>query len=195
MDFVELDLLGAHLVGLDPIEDARGANARVWCRREFERAGLVGSLAQVNLIVNRHAGTIRGFHYQAPPRAEAKLFRVTRGRIVDVIVDLRPESDTFGEWTSVELAAGDPWLLFVPERFGQAFQTLDDDTELMYFVSEFYTPDSGRGFRHDDPALGVSWPLPATTVSEKDASWPDLDLARVADELRPADVPTIGVDR
>lgn len=192
MRFVELALSGAHLVALEPVADGRGLNARVWCRREFADAGLVSSIAQINLIVNRQAGTIRGFHYQAPPHAEAKFFRVTRGRILDVIVDLRPESPTFGRWTSVELAAGDPWMLFVPERFGQGFQTLEDDTELMYLVSEFYTPDSGRGFRFDDPALGVPWPLPAASVSEKDASWPDLDLARVADELRTAEVPTMG---
>lgn len=180
MRFDELELPGAYLVELEPIRDHRGFNARAWCEREFAEMGLETRVAQVNVIRNRERGTLRGFHYQAPPRAETKLFRVTRGAIFDVIVDLRPESPTFGEWTSVELRAQDYRMLYVPERFAQAFQTLEPDTELTYQVSEFYAPEYGRGIRYDDPAFDIPWPLPVTEISEQDESWPDFDEQEVA---------------
>jgi dTDP-4-dehydrorhamnose 3,5-epimerase len=172
MRFVELPLAGAYVVELEPIYDHRGLNARVWCAREFAEHGLSDRPAQGNIIVNSARGTLRGFHYQAPPMAETKLFRVTRGGIYDVIVDLRPESPTYRRWHSVELWAGDHRMLYVPERFGQAFQTLADDTELTYQVSAFYSPEHGRGFRYDDAAFAVEWPLEVTAISEQDASWP-----------------------
>lgn len=173
MRFTPLPLEGAFLVELEQIVDHRGFNARAWCAREFEEQGLSTRVVQTNVILNRRRGTLRGFHYQVPPKAETKLFRVTRGGIYDVIVDLRRESPTYKRWTSVELWASDYRMLYVPEGFGQAFQTLVDDTELTYQVSEFYSPEHGTGFRYDDPTFGVTWPLHVTEISEQDASWPD----------------------
>jgi dTDP-4-dehydrorhamnose 3,5-epimerase len=173
MKFIPLPLEGAFVIELEPIADHRGFNARSWCAREFAEHGLVARVAQTNVIANRRRGTLRGFHYQVPPRAETKLFRVTRGGIYDVIVDLRRESPTYRQWTSVELWAQDYRMLYVPEGFGQAFQTLVEDTELTYQVSEFYSPEHGHGFRYDDPAFAVTWPLEVTEISEQDLSWPD----------------------
>jgi dTDP-4-dehydrorhamnose 3,5-epimerase len=173
MNFTPLPLDGAFLIELEQIVDHRGFNARSWCAREFGEHGLSTRVAQTNVIMNRRRGTLRGFHYQLPPKAETKLFRVTRGGIYDVIVDLRPASPTFRRWTSVELWATEYRMLYVPEGFGQAFQTLVDDTELTYQVSEFYSPEHGHGFRYDDPAFGVTWPLPVAEISEQDATWPD----------------------
>jgi dTDP-4-dehydrorhamnose 3,5-epimerase len=172
MRFHPLPLAGAFVIELEPVVDHRGFNARSWCAREFRAHGLETRVVQTNVIVNRRRGTLRGFHYQAPPRAETKLFRVTRGGIYDVIVDLRRESSTYRRWTAVELRAADYRMLYVPEGFGQAFQTLEDGTELTYQVSEFYSPEHGRGFRYDDPAFAIGWPLEVTEISEQDLSWP-----------------------
>lgn len=175
MIFKPLPLDGAYLVEQERYTDARGFNARVWCEREFREAGLPTDLNQINVISNAVRGTLRGLHFQHAPFAETKLFRVTRGAMYDVIVDLRPTSDTFLQWTSVELNAADGTMLFVPAGFGQGFQTLQDDTELTYQVSAPYTPDYGDGFRHDDPLFNIEWPLPPTVISEKDAGWPDFN--------------------
>jgi dTDP-4-dehydrorhamnose 3,5-epimerase len=173
MKFTPLPLDGAYVIELERIVDHRGFNARSWCQREFAEHGLVTRVAQTNVIGNGRRGTLRGFHYQEAPRAETKLFRVTRGGIYDVIIDLRRDSPTYRDWTSVELWADQYHLLYVPEGFGQAFQTLVDDTELTYQVSEFYSPEYGRGFRYDDPAFSVTWPLEVTEISQQDLSWPD----------------------
>lgn len=180
MRFTPLPLAGAHLIDLEPIVDHRGANTRAWCAREFAEHGLPDVVAQVNLITNAISGTLRGLHWQTPPAAEAKLFRVVRGAIHDVIIDLRPESPTYRGWTSVELRADRPQLLMVPERFAQGFQTLEDDTELTYQVTAPHTPASGSGMRHDDPGFDLDWPLPVTAISEADRSWPDF-----ADHMAP----------
>lgn len=173
MRFHPLPLAGAYRLELLPVADHRGLNARLFCEREFEAHGLESRFVQTNLIVNGPRGTLRGFHYQVPPHAEAKLFRVTRGAIFDVIIDLRPGSPSRGQWTSLELRAGEPSLLYVPPGFAQGFQTLEDDTELTYQVSAFYAPDAGRGIRYDDPAFEIPWPLPVAAISDKDRSWPD----------------------
>ena len=183
MRFEPLPLAGAHLVELDEIRDERGLNARLFCEREFAEHGLVDRMVQTNLIVNARRGTLRGFHFQVHPHREAKLFRVVRGAMFDVIIDLRPASPTFGEWTGVRLEAGAPRLLYVPEGFGQGFLTLEDDTELIYQVSSFYTPEAGRGIRWNDPAFAVDWPIGIEVVSDKDASWPDFDLDAHARDL------------
>jgi dTDP-4-dehydrorhamnose 3,5-epimerase len=168
----------AYLVELELQEDDRGYNARAWCQRELEEHGLNARIAQVNALYNRRRGTLRGMHYQAQPHAEAKLFRVVRGSIHDVIVDVRPDSPTYGRSEAFRLAAGDHQMLYVPECCGQGFQTLEDDTELVYTTSAFYAPDHERGFRHDDPAFGLFWPLPVAVISEKDRSWPDYEPCR-----------------
>lgn len=184
MKFTELALPGAHVIDLEPHEDDRGLNARVWCATEAREAGLDPHVEQVNVIRNEVAGTLRGMHYQAAPHTETKLFRVTRGAMHDVIVDLRPDSPTYLQWTSVELRADVDRLLYVPRGFGQGFQTLVDDTEVMYLVSAPYVPDAGRGFRHDDPAFDLDWPLPVTAISDRDTGFADFDADLHAADLR-----------
>lgn len=127
---------------------------------------------QCNLSFNHRAGTLRGMHYQAPPATETKLVRCVRGAIFDVIVDLRPNSPTFLQHVGVELTAENRRALYVPELFAHGYQTLTDDTEVLYMVGEFYTPGAERGLRYDDPALGIAWPLPVSAISEKDLAWP-----------------------
>jgi dTDP-4-dehydrorhamnose 3,5-epimerase len=172
--FLETSIPGAYLIDLELREDDRGYNARTWCQREFEEHGLTARIAQANALYNRRRGTLRGMHYQAPPHAEAKVFHVIRGAIHDVIVDLRPGSETYGRSESFRLAAERPRMLYVPESFGQGFQTLEDHTELVYYTSAFHAPEFERGFRYDDPAFKLAWPLPVEVISEKDRSWPDL---------------------
>lgn len=172
MRFENLPLRDARLVHLEPYEDARGSNTRLWCAEEFRAAGIENTPVQLNLIRNRLAGTIRGMHWQAPPWQESKLFRVLRGALHDVIVDLRPDSPTFMEQTSVELSAEREVLLFVPAGFAQGFQTLVGDTEVAYQVTKPYTEGAGRGARFDDPVLAISWPLAVTAISDKDLAWP-----------------------
>jgi len=176
--FHETPLPGAYVLELEKIEDERGHNARTWCRSEFEEVGLTACVEQANTIYNRHEGTLRGMHWQAPPRAESKFFRVISGAIHDVIIDLRPGSETYGRWTSFRLSADEPLLLYVPEQFAQGFQTLEDDTELTYQVSAPYSPEHGRGLRYDDPAFDLDWPLPVSAISEKDLGWPDFAPAQ-----------------
>lgn len=173
MIFHPTSLPGAYVVELEPVADERGHNARTWCRREFEEMGLTAHVEQANTIYNPRQGTLRGMHYQVPPAAESKLFRVIRGAVHDVIIDLRPGSETYGEWESFLLSAAEPRLLYVPECFAQGFQTLEDHTEITYQVSAAYSPELGRGLRYDDPAFDLDWPLPVEVLSEKDRSWPD----------------------
>jgi dTDP-4-dehydrorhamnose 3,5-epimerase len=174
MIFSETPLHGAYVVEMERIEDERGYYARTWCEREFEEAGIPESRPrQTNTMLNERKGTLRGMHWQADPQAENKLFRVTRGAIHDVIVDLRPGSETYGHWFSLELSADLPRLLYVPGNFAQGYQTLEDHTEVTYQTSAFYSPEHGRGFRYDDPAFALDWPLPVSVITEKDRSWPD----------------------
>jgi dTDP-4-dehydrorhamnose 3,5-epimerase len=170
-------LPGAHVVELERIEDERGWFARTYDADSLRAAGIDPTNVQSSVSFNTRAGTLRGMHFQEPPHAEDKLVRCTRGAIYDVIVDLRPESPTYLRWESVELRAGEHRMLFVPERFGQAFLTLEDDTEVTYQVSAPYTPDSADGIRYDDPALAIEWPMKVRVISEKDRGWPDFDPA------------------
>ena len=172
MIFTETPLAGAFVLELEPRADERGYFARTYCAHEFEEHGLTPAVAQCNLSFNSKAGTVRGMHYQLPPAAEAKLVRCTRGRIVDVIVDLRPDSPTHLQHFQVELSDDNHVALYVPELFAHGYQALTDGAEVMYQVSEFYTPGAEQGYRPDDPALGIAWPMEITVVSEKDASWP-----------------------
>lgn len=173
MKFGETPLAGAFVIDIEPIEDARGFFARAWCRRELEAHGLNPSLAQANLSFNRRKGTLRGMHWQEPPHAESKLVRCTRGAIFDVAVDLRPGSVTYLQWFGAELSADNHRMLLVPEGFAHGFQTLADDTEVFYQVSEFYAPQAERGARYNDPSFNIQWPLGVAVVSDKDAAWPD----------------------
>jgi dTDP-4-dehydrorhamnose 3,5-epimerase len=173
MNFAETELKGAYLVSLQKIEDERGFFARAWCQHEFEEHGLKTNLAQANVSFSKQQGTLRGLHFQRAPYQEAKLIRCTRGSIYDVIVDLRPESPTFKRWFGVELKAGDYKMLYVPEGFAQGLLTLEDNTEIMYPTTEFYTPEAESGVRFDDPAFAIVWPQAVKIVSDKDRSWPD----------------------
>lgn len=172
MIFRELELAGAFLIEPERHEDERGFFARTFCRREFEAHGLDPFVAQANLSYNRARGTLRGMHYQAPPSEEAKTVRCVRGAIHDVIVDLRPDSATFARHAAVELSAADRRALYVPPGFAHGFQTLEPETEVSYLMSAFYAPEHGRGFRHDDPEIGIRWPLPVSVISAKDRDLP-----------------------
>lgn len=174
MRFIPTDLEGAFIVELHKIQDERGSFARAFCANEFSSQGLTANLVQANTAVSRHKGTLRGMHYQASPHAEAKLVRCIRGAAFDVMIDLRPESPTYCRWFGLELSAGGDRMLYVPEGFAHGYQTLEDDTELYYLVSEYYTPEAERGVRWNDPRFNISWPLTSGLhLSEKDQNWPD----------------------
>ena len=175
MIFEETKLEGAFIIEMQRLEDERGFFARAFCQKEFRDHGLNPTIAQGNVAFNHQEGTLRGMHFQYPPAAETKLVRCTRGSILDIIVDLRPESPTFLHHVSVELSASNGRALYVPERFAHGYQTLEDATETSYLVGEFYTPGSEGGLMYDDARLGLSWPLPPTVMSEKDRSWKPLD--------------------
>ena len=177
MKFTETALPGAFVIDLERRVDDRGYFARAFCQREFLEHGLEPVIAQANVAFNRRRGTLRGMHFQYPPAAETKLVRCTRGAIVDIIVDLRPESPTYLNHFAVELTAENGRSLFVPGRFAHGYQALEDGTETSYLVGEFYAPEFEGGLRHDDPRLGLAWPLPAGEMTEKDRSWPLLDDA------------------
>lgn len=171
MIFEETTLKDAFIIKLEEFGDERGFFARAWCQKEFEKQGLENRIAQANLSFNLRKGTLRGMHYQVSPYEETKLVRCFRGAIYDVIVDLRPSSPTYGQWIGVELTAQNRWALFVPRGFAHGFQTLEDETEVFYQVSEFYTPGAERGARYNDPTFAIEWPLPVSVISDKDATW------------------------
>lgn len=174
MIFTETKLSGAFVIDIEHREDNRGFFARAFCQHEFEEHGLRPTIAQANIAFNRRRGTMRGMHFQFPPAAETKLVRCTLGAILDIIVDLRPESPTYLEHVAVELTADNHRALYVPERFAHGYQVLEDGTETSYQVGEFYAPGHEGGLRFDDPRLALSWPLPVTEISEKDRGWPPL---------------------
>jgi dTDP-4-dehydrorhamnose 3,5-epimerase len=175
MIFTETALAGAFIIDIEPRGDSRGFFARAFCQHEFEEHGLKPTIAQANLAYNATRGTLRGMHFQYPPAAETKLVRATRGAILDIIVDLRPESPTYLEHIAVELTADNHRALYVPERFAHGYQVLEDQTETSYQVGEFYAPEHEGGLRYDDPRLGLTWPLPVGEMSVKDAGWRLLD--------------------
>jgi dTDP-4-dehydrorhamnose 3,5-epimerase len=176
--FEETKLKGAFVVHLEPREDERGFFSRAFCQNEFAEHGLKTSIAQANISWNHQAGTLRGMHFQYPPAAETKFIRCTQGALFDVIIDLRPESETFGQHIGVELSAANHVALYVPERFGHGFMTLVDGTEAMYQVGEFYTPGKEGGLRFDDPTLGIDWPMAPRVISTKDEQWSSFDEQR-----------------
>ncbi len=178
MIFTETKLHGAFVIEPELIEDERGFFARTWSQTEFVQHGLNPRVVQTNLSFNQRRGTLRGMHFQAKPHEEAKVVRCTAGSIADVIVDLRPESPTFRQWIKVELSANNRLMLYVPESFAHGFQTLEDDTEVAYQISEYYHPESARGVRWDDPVFGVDWPLEISVISERDRSHPFIDAAK-----------------
>jgi len=176
MIFKETSLKGAFVIEPECRQDERGFFARTWCEREFTAAGLPLQWVQCNISFSRQRGTLRGMHYQAAPYEEAKLVRCTMGAIYDVIIDLRAELPTFRQWLAVELAADNRRLLFIPKGFAHGFQTLADETEVFYQMSQFYAPEYTRGVRWDDPAFKVSWPAGTRLISERDRGFPDFLL-------------------
>ncbi|MBV8333895.1 MAG: dTDP-4-dehydrorhamnose 3,5-epimerase [Alphaproteobacteria bacterium] len=171
MMFTATLLEGAWLIELDRREDERGFFARIWCRRELAAQGLDAEIAQQSLSYNRHRGTVRGLHFQRPPHEETKIVRCTCGGIFDVMVDLRRWSPTYLRWQGFELTAENRKALYVPKGFAHGFQTLADNSEVMYQMSEFYASEAAGGYRFDDAAFGIIWPLPVTVISERDLGW------------------------
>jgi dTDP-4-dehydrorhamnose 3,5-epimerase len=186
VNFVQTPLAGAFLIELEPAEDERGFFARVFCEEEFAAHGLDSRCAQASICQNNRRGTVRGMHLQLPPVAEAKLVRCIRGAIHDVIVDLRPGSPTFLQNYAAELSRENHLALYVPPMFAHGYQVLEDDTELYYQMSERYAPGRERGFRFDDPKVGISWPLSVSVISPKDRSLP-LVGAQLLEELEQAE--------
>lgn len=171
MIFAETELPGAFRIDLARLDDERGFFARSFCQQEFIEHGLDPCVAQCNVSFNHFKGTLRGMHFQLPPHAEAKLVRCTCGALYDVIVDLRPTSRTYLHWAATELTAGNRTGLYIPKGFAHGFQTLVDNTEIFYQMSEFYAPGSSGGVRWDDPVFEISWPIPVNMISPRDANY------------------------
>lgn len=172
MQFHRTPLEGLMVIELDPRSDDRGSFARIFCVDELAAAGLDPAIVQANMATTTLTGTVRGLHFQREPFGEAKLIRAVSGSVFDVAVDVRPESDTYGQWYGTELSAENGRAMFVPPGFAHGYQALADNSTVIYFVSERYNAESEDGRRWDDPSFGITWPIDATVVSEKDRSWP-----------------------
>jgi dTDP-4-dehydrorhamnose 3,5-epimerase len=175
MIFVETGLKGAFIIEPQRLEDERGFFARTWCQREFESHGLSSRLLQCSVSFNARRGTLRGMHFQRAPHEEARLIRCTMGAIYDVIIDLRPESSTFKEHVAVELTAHNHLMVYAPEGFAHGFITLADNSEILYQMSEFYSPGHAGGVRWNDPAFAIQWPIEVQVMADKDRNLPDFD--------------------
>lgn len=174
MKFIPADLDGAYMIELEPHRDERGSFARIWCRDEFIEHGLDPELSQCSISSNPHSNTLRGLHFQRAPYEETKLVRCIRGAIFDVIVDLRPGSPTRGSWTGMTLDSRDGRALYIPKGLAHGFQTLTNDTDVLYMISAPYVPEAAVGVRWDDPAFGIEWPEAAERIiSERDLAWPE----------------------
>ncbi len=175
MRFYETKLPGAWLIEPEPLKDNRGHFMRTFCAREFADHGLDAAFPQHSLSFTKAKGSIRGMHFQRAPHTEVKLVSCAKGALWDVIIDLRADSPTHGEWQGFELSAENAHHLYVPAGFAHGFQTLTDDVEARYLISQFYVPGASSGVRYDDPAFAIPWPLPLASISEKDGAWPDYD--------------------
>lgn len=177
MIFEPTPIAGAYLVKAEPHTDERGFFTRLWCREEFARHGLPDDMVQSSLSYSRRAGTLRGMHFTWAPSQEAKLVRCSRGRVFDVILDLRPDSESFLQHYERELDAPSHDAVYVPPGVAHGHQTLEDHCELFYMMTEAYRPELAAGVRYDDPAFGLRWPLPVTEIAERDRCYPDFDAA------------------
>lgn len=178
MIFTETKLKGAFIIEPERVEDERGFFARTWCLKEFEAHNLNYRLFQTNISFNKKKGILRGMHYQIAPYEETKLVRCTSGAIFDVIIDLRLDSPTYKQWLGVELTSENYKMLYVPENFAHGFQTLQDNTEVTYQVTQFYSPESERGIRYDDPTFGINWKIDVQVISDKDKNCQDYELLK-----------------
>ncbi len=172
MIFKKTDLKDAYLIELEKLGDERGFFARSYCKKEFQEQGIDHAIVQSNISYNKFRHTLRGMHYQAEPHGEAKLIRCSKGGIYDVIIDVCPDSPTFKRWISIELNEENGRMLYVPKGFAHGFLTLENDTEVIYEVSEYYTPGAEEGIMYDDPVFDIPWPAEAEVISEKDQQWP-----------------------
>lgn len=175
MKFRAIEVPGAYLVRIERLQDERGFFARTFCEQEFRSAGLNPRVSQASISYNAAQGTLRGLHYQAAPHAETKIVRCTRGAIWDVVVDVRPHSSTYLQWTGVTLSADGDEMLYIPEGVAHGFLTLEPDTEIHYQMSVPYSAENGRGIRWNDPALGIDWPVAPRLMSNRDRGYPDLE--------------------
>ena len=175
MIFTETKLKGAFVIEINKIGDERGFFGRQWCQNEMTKMGLKSAIAQVNTSLNKEKGTLRGLHYQKHPFQESKLIRCIRGSIFDVIVDLRPDSETFKQWFGIELTQDNYNMLYAPDNFAHGFLTLEDNSEILYLVSQFYHPEAEAGIRWNDPQFSILWPESVELISEKDKNRPDFD--------------------
>jgi dTDP-4-dehydrorhamnose 3,5-epimerase len=186
MIFNELPVSDTWLIDIEPIVDDRGFFGRAWCVREFAARGLVAKSAQTSLAYSQRAGTLRGIHFQAAPHEEAKLIRCVRGAAYVVALDLRTVSPTFLRWVAVELSAANRRSLYVPPSCAQGYQTLADDTEMFYQMSEAYVADAARGIRYNDPTFRINWPMAVTVISDADRCRPDYAFVRSSHSLKNA---------
>ncbi|WPC41057.1 dTDP-4-dehydrorhamnose 3,5-epimerase [Clostridium sp. JS66] len=176
MIFAETKLKGAYSIEIETIRDERGFFARSWCKEEFEKYNLDSNLVQCNISFNKKKGTLRGMHYQREPYSEVKVVRCTRGAIYDVIIDLRESSPTFKKWFSIELTEENRKMIYIPKGFAHGFQTLFDNTEVFYQMSEFYNSEFASGVRYNDKIFDINWPIENITISDKDKKYGDLKL-------------------
>jgi dTDP-4-dehydrorhamnose 3,5-epimerase len=171
--FIKTSLPGVFIIEIEPIKDERGFFARSWCQQEFQRHGLDATIVQCGISLNKKRGTLRGLHYQDKPYEEVKLVRCTMGSIYDVVVDLRYNSPTFKQHLSVELNDLNYRMLYIPKGLAHGFQTLKDQTEVFYQMSQFFSKDHARGVRWNDSTFSIQWPLPITYISTKDRAYGD----------------------
>ena len=175
MKFNELPLEGAFTIDLEKLEDDRGFFARFYCNKEFEKHSISTNIVQVNNSLSRYKGTMRGIHYQLQPKGEDKIVRCIKGSLFDVILDLRQESETFGRWFGEELSAENRRMMYVPKGFGHAFLTLENDTEALYMVTEYYSPNHERAIRYNDKKFNIKWPFEPIVISDKDKNIPNFN--------------------
>jgi len=180
MNFLETKLKGAFVIELTKIKDERGFFATTWEKDNFTKNGINFDLVESNLSFNHKKGSIRGMHFQIN-NFQDKLVRCTKGKIFDVIVDLRPESTTFKQWFRVELSEKNHTIIYIPKRFAHGFQTLEDNSEIFYQMSEYYNPEGSKGFRFDDPTIAISWPTKLTVISQKDKELPSFENMKISD--------------
>ncbi len=172
MNLIKTKLQGVFIVQLKPFEDERGFYKRLWGASELAELGLDAELNNVGVSYNKSRGTVRGMHYQKEPFAETKLVQCSRGKIYDVILDIRRDSETFGEWLSVEITSENHKAVYIPKGLAHGFQTLEDNSEVLYFISEKYDKESAGGLRWDDAQFGIELPLSVTIINERDANYP-----------------------
>jgi len=176
MKFVETALDGAFIIDLEKRSDDRGFFARFFCKIEFRNNNLNSDIVQINNSLSKSKATLRGMHYQLAPKAEDKIIRCVKGSLYDVILDLRADSATFGKWYGLELTAENRKMLYVPKGFAHGFITLEDYTEALYLVTEYYSPETERGIRWNDPKFSINWPITPLIISDKDQNFPDFNI-------------------